>query len=185
MPTLPSADFCGAVREPRGSLSPEPQDTPQISRGKFDRLPRTTAGSTPRTFDGFGLRDHLPARPAQNASYPVLVHRLARLLHASFRPHLAVTPLRFANPSPPSGWVGDFHPQAVEHARHTKKGGWTFAIPPETSQRAYFAWQLKQRLLWVSATQVNLRPVFFVLCTSWQDAHSIFPPKSRSFTVNP
>ena len=27
-----------------------------------------------------------------------------------------------ANPSPPSGWVGDFHPQAVEHARHTKNG---------------------------------------------------------------
>ena len=51
--------------------------------------------------------------------YPVLVHRLACLLHASFRPHLAVTPLRFANPSPPSGWVEDLHLQAVEHARHT------------------------------------------------------------------
>jgi hypothetical protein len=37
--------------------------------------------------------------------YPVFVHRAAGLLHASFRPHLAVTPLRFANPSPPSGWV--------------------------------------------------------------------------------
>src|ERR1035438_6540474 len=43
------------------------------------------------------------------------------LLHASFRPHLAVTPLRFANPSPPSGWVEDFHLQAVEHARHTQE----------------------------------------------------------------
>jgi hypothetical protein len=28
-------------------------------------------------------------------------------------------PLRFANTSPPSGFVGDLHPQAVEHARHT------------------------------------------------------------------
>src|SRR6266487_3583229 len=28
--------------------------------------------------------------------HPVLVHRLACLLHASFRPHLTVTPLRFA-----------------------------------------------------------------------------------------
>ena len=121
MPTLPSADFCDAVREPRGSLSPNTQDTPQISRGKLDRLPRTTAEFTPRTLDGFGLRDHWPARPVRNASYPVLVHRPARLLHASFRPHLAVTPLRFANPSPPSGWVGDSHPQAGEHARHTKK----------------------------------------------------------------
>ena len=30
--------------------------------------------------------------------------------------------LRFANPSPPSGWVEDLHLQAHEHARHTKKG---------------------------------------------------------------
>jgi len=29
--------------------------------------------------------------------------------------------LRFANPSPPSGWIEDFHLQAVDHARHTKK----------------------------------------------------------------
>jgi len=53
--------------------------------------------------------------------YPVFVHRAAGLLHASFRPHLAVTPLHFANPSPPSGWVKDFHLQAVDHARHTEK----------------------------------------------------------------
>ena len=26
--------------------------------------------------------------------------------------------MRFAKPSPPSGWLGDFHPQAIEHARH-------------------------------------------------------------------
>jgi len=42
------------------------------------------------------------------------------LLHASFRPRLTATPLRFANPSPPSGWVEDFHlqvenAQAIEH----------------------------------------------------------------------
>ncbi len=43
----------------------------------------------------------------------------AALLHASFRPRLATTPLRFANPSPPSGWIEDFHLQAVDHARHT------------------------------------------------------------------
>jgi len=56
-----------------------------------------------------------PGRPR----YPVLVHRAAALLRASFRPHLAMTPLRFANPSPPSGWVEDLHLQAVVHARHT------------------------------------------------------------------
>src|SRR5262249_21955602 len=58
-----------------------------------------------------------PGRPR----YPVLVHRAAALLHASFRPHLTVTPLRFADPSPPSGWVEDSHLQAVDHARHTSK----------------------------------------------------------------
>jgi hypothetical protein len=34
---------------------------------------------------------------------------------------LATTPLRFTNPSPPSGWVEDFHLQATDHARHTIK----------------------------------------------------------------
>src|SRR6266404_1458373 len=58
-----------------------------------------------------------PGRPR----YPVFVHRAAALLHAFFRPHLAMTPLRFANPSPPSGWIEDFHVQAVVHTRHTTK----------------------------------------------------------------
>ncbi len=30
-------------------------------------------------------------------------------------------PLRLANPSPPSGWVEEFHLQATKHARHTTK----------------------------------------------------------------
>src|SRR6267142_1300961 len=57
------------------------------------------------------------------ASHPVFVHRLASLLHASFRPHLAVRPLRFAITSPPSGCEEDLHLPAVGHARHTKKKG--------------------------------------------------------------
>src|ERR1035441_2337083 len=93
----------------------------QISRGKFNRLQRATAEFTTSALDGCGLRDHLPARPAPYASYPVLVHRLASLLHAAFRPRLATTPLRFAITSPPSGCEGDLHPQAVKHARHTNK----------------------------------------------------------------
>lgn len=63
-PTMPSADICAAVREPRGSLSPGSGDATQISRGKFDRLPRAPAGFAPRALDGYGLRDQLPARPA-------------------------------------------------------------------------------------------------------------------------
>src|SRR5512135_2797712 len=71
-------------------------------------------------MDG-GLRGQSSARPTRAASYPVSVRQVAVLLHASFRPRLAATPLRFANTSPPSGCVGDLHPQAVEHARHTTK----------------------------------------------------------------
>src|ERR1017187_3612525 len=95
----------------------------QTSRGKFDRLPRTTARFTSARLDGYGLCCSLPTRPRAQASYPVLVHRHTLLLHASFRPRLATTPLRFANPSPPSGWIRDSHPQTVEHARHTMTGG--------------------------------------------------------------
>jgi hypothetical protein len=95
------------------------RNTTQASPGKFDRLPRTPAGSTALALDGSGLRDQSPARPAKDASYPVSVRQVAVLLHTAFRPHLAMTPLCFANPSPPSGWIGDFHPQAIEHAGHT------------------------------------------------------------------
>ncbi len=43
-------------------------------------------------------------------------------VHASLEPCLATTLLRFANTSPPSGCVEDFHLQVAEYARHTKKG---------------------------------------------------------------
>src|SRR5450755_2115802 len=73
-----------------------------------------------RFIDGWIWTLRSDARSSNaHASDPVLVHRLAPLLHASFRPRLATTPLRFANPSPPSGWVKDFHLQTAEHARHT------------------------------------------------------------------
>src|SRR6266436_5628208 len=62
-PTTPSADFCPAVRLPLSSLSPL-TDTRQISWGNLSRFPCTIAGSTLRTFDGYGLRGKLPARPA-------------------------------------------------------------------------------------------------------------------------
>jgi len=54
-PTMPSADFCSAVRTPRGALSRR-SDTEQISWSKFSRLPYTVAGSTLRILDGYGLR---------------------------------------------------------------------------------------------------------------------------------
>jgi hypothetical protein len=117
---MPSADFCAAIAN-LSVRSVRKPDTAQTSRGKFERLRRISAKFTGPVFDGPGLRGSLPVRPAGKASYLVFVHRIAALLHASFRPRLATTPLRFANPSPPSGWVEDFHLQALEHARHTAK----------------------------------------------------------------
>src|SRR6516225_2438576 len=116
---MPSADFCAAVRRPRDRLSRLVGDTEQTSRGKLNRLRCTTAGSTLYALDGYGLRDTSPARPA-------LAPRIRFLFIGS---HLCSTlpsdpasrrqPLRFTNPSPPSGWVEDFHLRAIEHARHT------------------------------------------------------------------
>jgi hypothetical protein len=117
----PAADFCRPVRLDRSTLSPDSRTngrSPEVSSTAFRTQPPEFTTSA---LDGYGLRCQLPARPALYASNPVLVHRLVRLLHASFRPRLATTPLRFAMTSPPSGCQGDFHPRAVEHARHTTK----------------------------------------------------------------
>jgi hypothetical protein len=120
-PTMPSADFCAAVRPSCDDLSPvagTQRRPPEVRSTAFTARPPNLPPRSLMTVD-FALACSLvrPGRPR----YPVFVHRAAALLHASFRPHLAVTPLRFANPSPPSGWIEDFHSQAVDHARHTSK----------------------------------------------------------------
>src|SRR3954469_17194288 len=118
-PTMPSADFCTEVREPRGPLSLVSETRrrpPEVSSTAFTAHPPDLQ---PRALDGYGLRSQSSARPTRAASYPISVRQVAVLLHAAFRRRLAGTPLRFANTSPPSGCVGDLHPQAVEHARHT------------------------------------------------------------------
>ena len=43
------------------------------------------------------------------------------LVRQVLRQEFTATLLRFANTSPPSGCVEDFHLQVAEHARHTKK----------------------------------------------------------------
>ena len=90
---MPSADSCTALGVPLGPPSPVTGTATQASRGKSDRLRRTTAGSTPVTLDGYGLCDLTLAHPVTVAFYPILVHRLAPLLHASFRRHLAMAAL--------------------------------------------------------------------------------------------
>jgi len=140
--TMPYADFCCTFKKNRFFSSRVSHDMQQTSRGKFDRLQRTTAGFTDTRLDGYGLCCSLPTRPRVQASYPILVHRHTPLLHASFRPRLATTPLRFANPSPPSGWIRDLHPsncrtctahndeewkgwKAIKPASHPSHSSWT------------------------------------------------------------
>src|SRR6202166_2088791 len=127
-PTMPSADFCAAIRSPHGDLSlvaetrrRPPEVRPTAFAARPPDLPPRSLMAVDFAVIGSLVRPGTPR-------YPVLVHRAAALLHASFRPHLAMTPLRFANPSPPSGWIEDFHLQAVDHARHTNKRGAKF--PP-------------------------------------------------------
>ena len=83
-----------------------------------------------------------------------LVRQVVALLHASFRPRLATTPLRFANPSPPSGWIEDFHLQAVDHARHTRKS--PAGAGPSLSRRDNKGGK-------VSVLMVGVEPIVFVI----------------------
>jgi len=121
-PTMPSADFCAAVRPPCDDLSPDSgtrHRSPEVRSTAFAARPPNLPPRPLMVVD-FAI-GFLLVRPGW-PRYPVLVHRAAALLRASFRPRLATTPLRFANPSPPSGWIKDFHLQAVDHARHTANG---------------------------------------------------------------
>jgi hypothetical protein len=120
-PTMPSADFCAAVRPSCGGLSPFAETQrrpPEVRPTAFAARPPNLPPRPLMTVD-FAIICSLvrPGRPR----YPVLVHQAAALLHTFFRPHLAMTPLRFANPSPSSGWIEDSHLQAVVHTRHTQK----------------------------------------------------------------
>ena len=116
---MPSADFCCTVKR-IAPLSSRDSTTcnrsPVVSSTAFGAPPPDLP---PPALMDMGFAAHCQLARECMASYPVLVHRHTPLLHASFRPRLATTPLRFANPSPPSGWIRDLHPQTVEHARHT------------------------------------------------------------------
>jgi hypothetical protein len=102
MPTMPSADRCGAVRGDSSALSPEtghPADLPRSAvRPSVHRRPMYQAQSSCgwRTS-----RSRARSSRLYHTSYRVRVPRPARSFHASFRPHLAVTPWRFPCPSAP------------------------------------------------------------------------------------
>src|SRR5713226_2284516 len=101
--TMPSADFCPPGRSPEVSSAAFRALSPDLRSACLMDMDFTVAW--------------------------LLVPR-SRLISGScsstraFAPRFLRTPimrlhLRFANPSPPSGRIGDFHFRATEHARHT------------------------------------------------------------------
>jgi hypothetical protein len=129
--TMPATDSCIAVRVPCGSLSPESETRcrpPGVSRPLslhtcriHSRSPwwiwtsLSLASSSGHACLLSGFRSSgLGVSSAERSQF-------CYTLCAAFRPHLAMTPLRFASTSPPSGCAGDFHAPAVEHARHTRE----------------------------------------------------------------
>jgi hypothetical protein len=101
--TMPSADFCGAVRVNRFPLSHgfvTRRRPPEVSSTAFITQPPDLP---PAALMDRGFAALCPLARCRRPPHPVLVHRLVPLLHASFRPRLAATPLRFAIASPPSG----------------------------------------------------------------------------------
>src|SRR5664280_2723380 len=118
--------------------------SPIVTRRRSPEVSSTAFGAQPPDLPPADLMDvgfaaFRPLARCRRPHHPVLVHRLAPLLHASFRPRLTTTPLRFAIPSPPSGWEEDFHLPAVEHARHTKKEG-AFALLNWFCSRLNYFW---------------------------------------------
>src|SRR5258708_35873477 len=111
---------------------------------------------------GYGLCNAELARPAY-APHRILVHRLPCLFHASFRPRFAATPLRFTNPSPPSGWVEDFHFLAAGHAQHTLQPPFEAASLPvrEVSalkQQGQFRWSSEEPPRKAAAAKIGCPP---------------------------
>jgi len=120
---MPAADFCVAIRVNPFTLSHDSvtrRRPPEVSSTAFRAQPPDLP---PAALMDVGFAVFCPLARCRRPLHPVFVHRLAPLLHASFRPRLATTPLRFTITSPPSGCEEDFHLQAVEHARHTKNPG--------------------------------------------------------------
>ena len=94
----------------------------EVSPGKNVALHRAIAGSTPSTPWPRELRGYLAARPVDVAWHPVLVHRPAASLPASFPRSVALAQLRFALLAVAS-LREDFHLRGSAHAGRTKRRG--------------------------------------------------------------
>jgi hypothetical protein len=122
--TWSSADFCRPVRADHSSLS---LDSETNGRGKFIRLQCATPDLQPVPLMDTDFAVICPLVRHPYASDPVLVHRLAPLLRASFRLHLTVRPLRFAITSRPSRCEEDLHLQLINMLGTRKKSRVVYA----------------------------------------------------------
>src|SRR5262249_20694115 len=122
-PTMPAADCCHLFGPDYSRLSrfpplPASSDRWQLSRGKLNLLPCTTAASTLCVLDGYGLRNQALTRPTLTPLMRFLFigsHFCSTLpsdLASRQRPCalLSFTSIRL---------VRVFHPLVIEHARHT------------------------------------------------------------------
>jgi len=137
-------------------------------------------------MDG-GLCGVRAARPTGTAYDPIPVRRAAISLHAAFRPHVAVTPLRFANPSPPSSWIRDSHPQVGKHAWQTQKNGPHLAVKMRAGNGFRVFWGRPDLVLLVlhggAKTIGDFRQFFFanVAVVIRVNATKVLTQRSREF----
>jgi hypothetical protein len=101
--TMPSADSRCTVRMDHSILSHGSATcggSPEVSSTAFHAQPPDLP---PVLLVDTGFTVSCQLALHRRPHHPVLVHRLTRLIHASFRPRLATTPLRFSSSSPPPG----------------------------------------------------------------------------------
>jgi hypothetical protein len=93
----------------------------EISPGKNALLHCTTAGFTTPPLDHESFATLCPLALLGFAFYPVLVHRLAASIHASFPHSVTLVQLRFSSLAV-INLRRDLHPLERAHAGRTKKG---------------------------------------------------------------
>ena len=117
-PRLTPASRSRALRRARSGFQ-TPHGPPEV---RSDRPPRTAAEFTTPVLDDRAV-DFAVTCPLVRPGRP---HIRFLSIGSRFAPRFLQTPprgttVRFASPSPSSGWAEDFHLQALDHARHTKK----------------------------------------------------------------
>src|SRR5262249_16615060 len=123
-----------------------------------DRLRRTPAGSTTLALDGYGLRGQLPARPPQVASIRFLYVRPRFCYPLPSDAASRRCPCVLANPSPPSGWIGDFHPN-LSLMLGPQRTGFGVGGPGALScLKGWFAWPGWPVLLLRFVSQTGILP---------------------------